>query len=79
MKDFPVNNPWRNLLDSGDGVCKYLDREANLCSIYPKRPPICRYDWVYENIFNGSISLSEYDAIASKFCAQFRANKINNN
>ncbi len=77
MKDFPVESKWRNMLDSGDGVCKYLNRESRLCSIYSERPPICRYDWVYENLYKGRMTLSEYDLMISKFCAQFRANRIN--
>lgn len=29
-------------LDSGDGVCRHLDRSKNLCTIYESRPAGCR-------------------------------------
>lgn len=29
-------------LDSGDGVCRHLDRETNACRIYDTRPGVCR-------------------------------------
>lgn len=35
-------------LHDGDGICKYL--KGNICSIYDKRPILCRVDESY-NIF----------------------------
>ena len=36
-------------LDRGDGTCKYLS--GNLCSIYEKRPLLCRVDESYQKFF----------------------------
>lgn len=36
-------------IDRGDGVCKFLT--DNLCSIYDKRPLLCRVDESYELFF----------------------------
>ena len=35
-------------LDRGDGICKHLDTDTNRCTIYEKRPDICRVDKQYE-------------------------------
>ncbi len=48
---------FRNL-HRGDGVCIYLD--GNLCSIYEKRPLLCRVDESYEKYFKEQYSLEEY-------------------
>ena len=34
--------------DRGDGICKYLDLETNLCTIYDTRPDICNIDKMFE-------------------------------
>jgi len=34
--------------DKGDGICKYLDEDSNLCKIYHKRPDICQVDLMYK-------------------------------
>ena len=36
---------------SGDGICAYLDRDNNTCSIYEERPEICRVEKIYEKYF----------------------------
>ncbi len=58
-------------LDSGDGVCKYLNRDLNLCSIYDKRPDICRHEWVYENIFKSSMSIEDYEQMLNELCSKY--------
>ena len=45
-------------LDRGDGVCNYL--EGNLCSIYDKRPDLCRVDDCYEKYFSDLYTKDEY-------------------
>lgn len=45
-------------LDRGDGTCIYLI--GNLCSIYEKRPLLCRVDECYKLFFSKSMSLEEY-------------------
>ena len=31
-------------LDRGDGVCKHLEEDTNLCKIYDNRPDICKVE-----------------------------------
>ena len=45
-------------LDRGDGVCMYLD--GNLCSIYEKRPLLCRVDESYNLLWRNKMSIEEY-------------------
>lgn len=59
-------------LDSGDGVCKYLDRDTNRCTIYDHRPEICDTDRVYERYFAGIMSREEYDRLNSESCERLR-------
>lgn len=53
-----AGNPIYKSLDRGDGICKYL--EGNICSIYEKRPVLCRVDEVYELLFKDYMSLEDY-------------------
>lgn len=46
-------------IDRGDGVCKFLT--DNLCSIYDKRPLLCRVDESYELFFKSKMTKDEYD------------------
>lgn len=57
-------------LDRGDGVCKYLD--GNLCSIYLKRPLICRVDESYELLYKEKISLDEYYQLNYEACKKLK-------
>ena len=48
-------------IDRGDGVCKFLT--DNLCSIYDKRPLLCRVDESYELFFKSKMTKDEYDRL----------------
>ena len=61
-------------LDRGDGSCKYLD--GNLCSIYEKRPLLCRVDECYERFFKETFSLSEYYQMNKSVCISLKQNKL---
>ncbi|WQW52880.1 YkgJ family cysteine cluster protein [Helicobacter pylori] len=37
--------------DAGNGVCKFLDLETNLCKIYESRPLICRVDEAHKKLY----------------------------
>ncbi|WP_240443577.1 YkgJ family cysteine cluster protein [Helicobacter pylori] len=37
--------------DVGNGVCKFLDLETNLCKIYESRPLICRIDEAHKKLY----------------------------
>ena len=57
-------------LDSGNGVCRYLD--GNLCSIYENRPLLCRIDECYEKFFSDKISLEEYYSLNRQICEMLK-------
>ncbi len=52
-----------------NGVCKFLVDDK--CSIYDKRPSLCRYDAVYE-MFKDKISLKAYDEMVMHYCQQLQ-------
>ena len=61
-KDFELCDP--------DGVCKYLDRNTNLCTIYDDRPLLCRVDELYDSGYFDSYGLTrdEYYEQTRKEC-----------
>lgn len=60
-------------LDSGNGSCKFL--KDNLCSIYDKRPLICRIDECYEKFFSKEMSKEVYYKINSDMCKLLKSKK----
>ncbi|MCD3245451.1 YkgJ family cysteine cluster protein [Clostridium botulinum C] len=60
-------------LHNGDGICKYLN--GNLCSIYEKRPLLCRVDESYSAFFKNIISINEYYKINYRYCIKLK-NKL---
>lgn len=63
-------SPIYSRLHNGDGVCIYLD--GNLCSIYEKRPLLCRIDDSYNVLFKNSISIDEYYKINYEVCKKLK-------
>ena len=57
-------------LDRGDGVCKYL--KQNICSIYDKRPIMCRVDESYYSFFTEQISLEDYYKLNYDACNKLK-------
>lgn len=60
-------------LHNGDGVCKYL--VDNKCSIYGKRPLLCRVEECYYKFFKDRMTLEEYYELNYKACDELK--KIN--
>ncbi|GHQ26300.1 hypothetical protein VN1218_06640 [Helicobacter pylori] len=60
--------------DAGNGVCKFLDLETNLCKIYESRPLICRVDEAYKKLYShipklySHIPLKEFYAKNAEVC-----------
>ena len=54
--------------DLGDGVCKYLNTETNLCRIYNHRPEICNVEKSFDNHYNKLYSEDEYLEMNYKGC-----------
>ena len=52
--------------DRGDGTCKYLS--GNLCSIYEKRPLLCRVDESYQKFFREVMSIDTYYRLNYEAC-----------
>lgn len=61
--------------DRGDGTCRYLDLETNLCSIYETRPILCQVDACYEKYFKSKLSLEEYYKINYDACKKLKNKK----
>lgn len=53
-------------LDSGNGVCKYLN--GNKCSIYQERPMLCRVDDFYDMYLSDKMSRDDYYRQNHKAC-----------
>lgn len=47
--------------DRGDGACKYLDEETNLCTIYEDRPLVCRVDDAYDVLGEEKLGMSRLE------------------
>ncbi len=63
-------SPLYQELDRGDGICKYLS--GNLCSIYEKRPLLCRVDASYDIFFHNLMEKDTYYQYNYGFCKEFR-------
>ena len=74
--DFPEGNEWRNLLDSGDGICKYFNKVKRLCSIYESRPVICNNVRYYDEFLKDSMTREEFDSWLNKYCSMIRNDEI---
>ena len=54
--------------DDGSGICKYLDKSRNLCTIYANRPEICCIDMMFERHFAKNYSKEQFYALNAKAC-----------
>lgn len=54
--------------DMGNGVCRYLDTENNLCKIYKNRPEICNVEKSFDNYYKNFYTEEEYLALNYKGC-----------
>ena len=55
-------------LDGGDGVCRYLDKQSNLCSIYEDRPLVCRVEDYYQEFLQDKITWISFVEMNVKVC-----------
>ena len=76
FKSFPEGNEWRNILDSGDGICKYLDRSKGLCTIYDSRPIICNNVMYYDSFLRDIMTREKFDEFLNKYCELIRSEAI---
>ncbi len=61
--------------DSGDGICKFLNQENNLCSIYENRPLICNVAAIYDEIFSAIYDEDEFLALNYHVCSLLKTKK----
>ena len=54
----------------GDGTCKYLS--GNLCSIYEKRPLLCRVDESYQKFFKEVMPIDTYYRLNREACQRLK-------
>lgn len=65
-------SPLYSTLDSGDGSCRFFDKETKLCAIYEKRPIICNVDKMYEQCFKDKMTKEEYYALNYEACEKIK-------
>ena len=59
-------------LDRGDGICKYLNEQSNMCEIYEERPLLCNVDKSYGVFFSKYMTRKEYDTLNTEACQQLK-------
>ena len=55
-------------LDRGDSVCRYLNEQTNLCSIYENRPIVCRIEDYYKAYLSDQIEWIDFIEINQIIC-----------
>lgn len=66
-RNLHLNDLYKDLHE-GDGICKYLDEQTNLCTIYENRPLLCNVDKAYEVYFKDTYSKEEYYKLNMRSC-----------
>ena len=61
-----------------DGVCKYLDRKTNLCTIYNARPLVCNVDKYYEAYFKEQMSREKFYELNYQSCRNLQNDELLN-
>lgn len=67
-------SPIYSELDSGDGTCLYLI--GNLCSIYEKRPMLCRIDESYDLLFKDKMTRDEFYKLNQSYCTKLKNHQL---
>ncbi|HAY5018302.1 MULTISPECIES: YkgJ family cysteine cluster protein [Acinetobacter] len=57
-------------LDRGDGICHHYDLDSKLCSIYERRPEICRIDTFYQKHLKEQFTWNEFVELNLIACKQ---------
>lgn len=47
-------------LSRGDGICRYLDENSNLCSIYEERPLVCNVENFFKKYLSDKILWTDF-------------------
>ncbi|MGL4866246.1 YkgJ family cysteine cluster protein [Cetobacterium sp.] len=65
-------NPIYDSLHYGDGVCRYLDLNSNLCKIYKKRPIFCNIEKSYYLFFDKIYTTEEFYKLNYEMCLKLK-------
>ncbi|OBZ33638.1 YkgJ family cysteine cluster protein [Megasphaera sp. DISK 18] len=63
-----------------DGVCLYLDKRTNRCTIYATRPKVCNVSYMYQHYFKDPMTEREFIQKNLQVCCHLNkaAGKIDN-
>lgn len=59
-------------LDRGDGVCRHLDEQQHLCTIYDKRPLVCRVEDYYLENLSSVVSWESFVELNVQICNELQ-------
>ena len=59
-------------LDRGDGVCRHLNEQQHLCTIYDKRPLVCRVTDYYQENLSSEISWETFVELNVQICNELQ-------
>ncbi|MDR3397374.1 MAG: YkgJ family cysteine cluster protein [Pandoraea sp.] len=60
-------------LDRGDGACRHFDDAGKICSIYERRPNVCRVDDYYVSHYVRLLTWEEFIEVNLRACATLAA------
>lgn len=55
-----------------NGVCKYLNQQTNLCTIYASRPIFCNVDAFYDRFLKDKMERNSFYQENLQACAKLR-------
>ncbi|MGL5366998.1 MAG: YkgJ family cysteine cluster protein [Cetobacterium somerae] len=70
-KNLKLSDVYINL-HNGDGICRYLDLETNLCTIYENRPILCNLIESYNKYFSEIYTEEEFYRLNFEVCEKLK-------
>lgn len=70
-------SPLYQNLHFGNGVCKFLNQDTNLCTIYESRPVLCNVNKVYELYFKEEMPLEDFYLLNNSYCNELKEKFLN--
>ena len=70
-KNLKLSDVYINL-HNGDGICRYLDLETNLCTIYENRPILCNLIESYNKYFSEIYTEEEFYRSNFEVCEKLK-------
>ena len=58
-----------------NGICKYLNQETNLCTIYAHRPIFCNVDAYYDKYYINEMSREEFYRLNKLECIKLQQSR----